>query len=73
MIFVKDVKNQNVVKTIGGSTISKRRGYNNKPHDLGPDRFSCVRIRIMKKNAQGSSPSGGGRSGGSTIIFVKKQ
>ena len=65
--FFKIVKIKNVVKTNGGSTISKRSGYNNQCHDLRPDHFSCVRVRIMQKNKQG--PSGGDRSEGSTIIF----
>ena len=69
LYFVVLGKIENVAGTNGGSTISKRRGYNNKCHGLGPHRFSCVRVRVMKKNAQGSSPSGGGKSEGSTIIL----
>ena len=64
------IKNENVVKTNGGNTISSRRAYNNKPLNLGGHRFSWVRIKLLKNNAQGSSPSEGRKFWGSTIIYI---
>ena len=57
------VKIENVVKTISGSTISSRRGHDNKSHNLEPHAFPWVRDRFLMKKLQGSSPSGGAGSG----------
>ena len=52
------VKNENVVKTNGGSNILKRRGYNNKGHDLRAVSSPWTRVRIMSKSSQGSHERG---------------
>ena len=56
--FFKIVKMQNVAKTIGGSKISKRRGHNNKGHDLRPLGFPGTRMRFMSKSSQDSHERG---------------
>ena len=48
---------KHVVKTIGGSTISKRRGYNNKCRTLGRQAFPAVGDRFLSKLLPGSGPS----------------
>ena len=52
------VKKQNVVKTNGGSKILSRRGYDNKPHNLGPLSFPSVRMRFLSKSSQDSHGRG---------------
>ena len=43
------LKNENVVKTIGGNKISQRRRRDDQGHDLGRHRFPWTRDRIMSK------------------------
>lgn len=55
--LLKIGKNENVIKTINGRMIPKPNRYNNKKHNLGPDRFPRAIHRFLLNNAHGSSHS----------------